>query len=318
MFKLKPFSSPAISRIARGLCRRANRNSPELFLVAGVVMGGAAIVSACKSTTELPETLNRCNVRLERARAIPLSNVYTEDDRKKAIGKAYVDNCVDVAKLYAVPAVLELTSVGMIVNGNRILRKRYSAAAVTCAAIARSFDRYRGGVREKFGEQADYELYYGAPAQTVVAEVVDEDGKVVETVEQATVPSDSPTGNPFGRWWSDSDEYVNDDWYAEGVFRGQQCYFTNKLRADRHIVLNRVYEKLGYEPTAAGYTHGWVYDPANEKDGGNTVNFRWTKMKRCPDPVNHPERIIDDYYLDFDVQGDISESMVTLKAIDLV
>ena len=318
MFKLQPISSPRISRIVRGLCRRANRNSPELFLVAGVVPGGAAIGSACNSTTELPETLERCNVRLERARAVPLSTVYTEADRKRAVGKAYVDNCVDVAKLYALPAALELASVGMIVSGNRILRKRHSAAVATCAAIASSFDRYRGGVREKFGEQADYELYYGAPAQTVVAEVVDENGKVVETVEEATVPSNSPTGNPFGRWWSDSKEYLNDEWYAESIFKGQQCYFTNLLRAERHLVVNNVYTRLGFEPTAAGYTHGWVFDHAKEKDGGNTVNFRWTKMKRCPDPVNHPEKTIDDYYLDFDVQGDITESMVALKAIQLV
>lgn len=318
MFKITNMLPASLSRMARGLCRRANRNSPELFLVTGVLAGGAAILAACKSTTELPETLDRCNVRLERARSIPLSNVYTEDDRKKAVGKAYVDNCVDVAKLYAVPAALEIASVGFVFNGHRILRNRYSTAVTACAALASSFDRYRGGVREKFGEAADYELYYGTPANNVVAEVVDEEGKVIETVENATVPSDSPTGNPFGRWWSDSADYTNDEWYTEQIFKGNQTYFTNLLRAERHVVVNTVYAKLGFQPTAAGYTHGWVYDPAKEKTGENTVNFRWIKTKRCPDPVNRTDKVIDDYYLDFDVQGDITDKAIALKALDVV
>ena len=233
-----------------------------------------------------------------------LKDRYDEDMMRKDLALVYFQTGVKVAKLYAPAVILGTLSITSIVASNNILRKRNVALAAAYATVDKGFKEYRERVVERYGEQVDYELTHNIKTKEITETVVDEKGKekqVKKTVEVA----DPNVTNDYIKYFTRSNPYWDDTPdYVELFLRSQQNYANDRLKVDKVLTLNDVYDSLGFQKTKAGMVVGWVFDENNE-DGDNFIEFNVRKVY-IPNEYGEEELA---YAIDFNVDGNIYNKM---------
>ena len=284
------------------------KHSPEIFIAVGVVGTVASAVMACKATTKLNDILEESKEQIDAIHEAPqkeeLKDKYDEDMMRKDLALVYFQTGVKVAKLYAPAVILGTLSITSIVASNNILRKRNVALAVAYATVDKGFKEYRERVVERYGEQVDYELTHNIKTKEITETVVDEKGKekqVKKTVEVA----DPNVTNDYIKYFTRSNPYWDDTPdYVELFLRSQQNYANDRLKVDKVLTLNDVYDSLGFQKTKAGMVVGWVFDENNE-DGDNFIEFNVRKVY-IPNEYGEEELA---YAIDFNVDGNIYNKM---------
>ena len=284
------------------------KHSPEIFIAVGVVGTVASAVMACKATTKLNDILEESKEQIDAIHEAPqkeeLKDRYDEDMMRKDLALVYFQTGVKVAKLYAPAVILGTLSITGIVASNNILRKRNVALAAAYATVDKGFKEYRERVVERYGEQLDYELTHNIKTKEITETVVDEKGKekqVKKTVEVA----DPNVTNDYIKYFTRSNPYWDDTPdYVELFLRSQQNYANDRLKVDKVLTLNDVYDSLGFQKTKAGMVVGWVFDENNE-DGDNFIEFNVRKVY-IPNEYGEEELA---YAIDFNVDGNIYNKM---------
>lgn len=280
------------------------KHSPEILIVAGVVGTVASTVMACKATTKLSEILEKSKEDIndihEASQKEELADKYDETMMRQDLALVYFQTGVKIAKLYAPAVILGTLSITAMLTSNNILRKRNVALAAAFATVDKGFKEYRGRVVERYGEQVDYELTHNITTKEIEETVVDEKGKekkVKKTVEVA----DPNVTNDYVKYFTRTNPYWDDcPDYVEMFLRSQQNYANDRLRAEKVLTLNDVYEALGFQKTKAGMVVGWIFDENNE-DGDNFVEFRVRKVY-IPNEAGGEELA---YAIDFNADGNI-------------
>lgn len=284
------------------------KHSPEIFIAVGVVGTVASAVMACKATTKLNDILEESKEQIDAIHEAPqkeeLKDKYDEDMMRKDLALVYFQTGIKVAKLYAPAVILGTLSITSIVASNNILRKRNVALAAAYATVDKGFKEYRERVVERYGEQVDYELTHNIKTKEITETVVDEKGKekqVKKTVEVA----DPNVTNDYIKYFTRSNPYWDDTPdYVELFLRSQQNYANDRLKVDKVLTLNDVYDSLGFQKTKAGMVVGWVFDENNE-DGDNFIEFNVHKVY-IPNEYGEEELA---YAIDFNVDGNIYNKM---------
>ena len=284
------------------------KHSPEIFIAVGVVGTVASAVMACKATTKLNDILEESKEQIDAIHEAPqkeeLKDRYDEDMMRKDLALVYFQTGVKVAKLYAPAVILGTLSITGIVASNNILRKRNVALAAAYATVDKGFKEYRERVVERYGEQVDYELTHNIKTKEITETFVDEKGKekqVKKTVEVA----DPNVTNDYIKYFTRSNPYWDDTPdYVELFLRSQQNYANDRLKVDKVLTLNDVYDSLGFQKTKAGMVVGWVFDENNE-DGDNFIEFNVRKVY-IPNEYGEEELA---YAIDFNVDGNIYNKM---------
>lgn len=291
---------------------KAKKYSPEMLVVAGVVGVVTSAVMACKATTkaseitdELKDNMDKIHQVADQAKESEAIS-YTEEDLKKDTAIVYAQTGVKFAKLYGPSIALGALSIGCILGGHHILRKRNIALAAAYTAVKKDFKNYRGNVLERFGEAMDRELKYNVKAKQIEEVIVGENGEeqiVTKTVEEA-----SPIPGEYTKCF---DEYCR-GWTKDAEFnlmflRRQQDHANEVLKSKGYLYLNDVYEMLGIDATRAGTVVGWVLNDKNP-DCHGFVDFGIYNLYKesCRDFVNGRERSI---WLDFNVDGVVYDLM---------
>lgn len=284
------------------------KHSPEIFIAVGVVGTVASAVMACKATTKLNDILEESKEELDKIHEAPqkeeLQGKYDEDMMRKDLALVYFQTGVKVAKLYAPAVILGTLSLTSIVASNNILRKRNVALAAAYATVDKGFKEYRERVVERYGEQVDYELTHNIKTKEITETVVDEKGKekqVKKTVEVA----DPTVTNEYVKYFTRTNPYWDDTPdYVEMFLRAQQNYANDRLKIEKALTLNDVYDSLGFQKTKAGMVVGWVLNEDND-DGDNYVEFHVRKVY-IPNEYGEEELA---YAIDFNVDGNIYNKM---------
>ena len=291
------------------------KHSPEILVGVGVVGVVATTVLACKATLKVDEVLDDSKAKIDKIKKAKEEGVtesglpFNEEDYKKDMTIVYTQSGVQLFKLYAPAVGLGILSVGAIIGGHHILRKRNIALAAAYTAVDKSFKEYRGRVVERFGEELDKELKYNIKTKEIEEIVANEDGseqvikKNIEVMENEDLQY-----SEYAKFFDDGcTGWSKDPEYNLKFLKMQERYATNKLRSKGHLFLNEVYEMLGIPTTAAGQVVGWIY---NEKEpiGDNYVDFGIYNIHREANRnfVNGYERTI---LLDFNVDGNILDKM---------
>ncbi len=298
------------------------KKSPEILIVTGIVGAVASTVLACKATTNAGKVLDDTKAALDaiheakKTGETKAGETYSEEDSKKDLVITYTQTGVKFVKLYAPAIVLGVASITSILASHNIMKKRNVAIAAAYAAVDKSFKDYRGRVLERFGEQAEKELRYGIKAQEIEKTVVDEKGKEKTVKETVNVADGSdPSGySPYARIFDET----HADWtkdHERNLFylKARQSQANDMLKSRGHLLLNEVYDLLGFERTKAGAVVGWLYD-TKEPKGDNFVDFGIFDIHRpkARDFVNGYEPAI---ILDFNVAGDILDEIETHQYI---
>lgn len=301
--KMPENMSRAFSKIGFEL----NKRSPEIFVGVGIVGVVAGTVMACKATTKLSEIMDDSKSQLDDIHEamsnekLIESGKYSEEDGKKDLTIVYTQTALKVVKLYAPSVAVSALSIGCIIKGTGILKKRNIALASAYGALFNDFKGYRERITEKFGEDIEHEIRHGIKAREVEETSVDENGNK-KTTKKTVISS---THDSYTRIFDELNPFFERSAIMNKSFlMGRQHDANARLRTHGYLFLNDVYDMLGFDRTKEGQVIGWKYNPSNP-NCNNYVDFGIFSPANS-EFVNEYEAAI---WLDFNVDGNIWETM---------
>lgn len=314
------FDTTKLTRKISSIGFKFRKHSPEILVTAGIVGTVASGVMACKATLKVNDILEDTKDQLDKIHSVcedeKYKERYSEEDARKDTAIVYAQTGLKLVKLYAPSVILGALSIGSIVYSHRILSKRNVALAAAYAAVDKGFKEYRGRVVERFGEAIDKELKYNLKAKEVEEKSVDENGNEVVNRKLSYVmdPSDISEYAVFFEEYTKSENgkliknlnWKNDPEYNLIFLKQIERWANDRLKANKFLFLNEVYEMLGLPKTKAGQIVGWVYDEEHPV-GDNYVDFGLYKSSQ-----NYSDFIYgfdDAILLDFNVDGNIWDMM---------
>lgn len=265
---------------------KAIKHSPEIFVSVGVVGVVTSTVLACKATTKINTILDERKVDIENIEnalqdedlqksLAEHDDAYTIEDAKKDRLIVNAQTAIKLAQLYAPAIGVGLISLGFILQSNRILNSRNAVVSAAYVTLDKSIKEYRNRVIEKFGEQVDRELRYGYETKKVKDIVVDpETGKEKKEDKLINVVTKDVISEYAVIFDENCGAWNRDATYNDFTLRSEQAYANDLLRINKVLFLNEVYDRLGIPKTKTGQLVGWVYNPENNTEGDNYVDFR--------------------------------------------
>ena len=282
----------------------AQKNSPQLLFVAGVVGSVGSTVLACRATLKVNEILNEAGELMHKTDLAKETqpDQYSDRDQMRDRHLIRIQTAVKISKEYAPAVALGVLSIAALTKSHSILVQRNNALMAAYMALDRGFREYRSRVISKYGEEEDRDLRYG----TREIKVIDP-----ETQEEKIIKRVAP-GDPsiYARFFDETSTSWNRDPEVNRFFlQSQQNYANDQLISRGHLFLNEVYDLLGLERSSAGSVVGWVVSHNGSTD--NKVDFgifdAENAVKR--DFVNGFEGAI---LLDFNVDGVIWDQIDSL------
>lgn len=283
------------------------KHSPEILIVTGVIGTVTAAVWACKKTMKLPDILEEHDgMRFQMEEQHEANKDNPNYNANKETAKLYLYTGLRITKLYAPAVTLGVVSLGCIIASNDILRKRNAALAAAYAAVDKSFKEYRERVIKRFGDEVDYQLKNGIEKQEIEETITDEKGKEKKVKKTVDVVDPNASGSPYIKYFTRKNPYwENNEDYVMMFLRSRESIMNDKLHAENQVVLNQVYESLGFEKTKAGMIAGWIDDPLHPSSDGY-IQFDIRKV------YIHDENgeLEDAYAIDFNVDGNIYDRIL--------
>lgn len=288
-----------VNKLTRAIGRikfSAKKNSPELFLIFGIIGMAGTVVTACMATTKVKDVSEEIKDDIEEVR----NDIEDGESTGKDLTIAYCKSGLKLARLYAPSIALGTFSIVCILSGHNIMKKRNVALGAAYAALERSYNLLDKRVRDRFGDEVANELKYG----------VDKNGDQIPEAanenDQTEGGRKRPSGvlaSPYARFFDDTSRFFNKN-DPEGnlmFIKGEERFANHKLVTRGYLFLNEVYERLGLPTTKAGQNVGWYYNPEHpELERDNYVDFgiMSSYSKEKSDFINGIEPVI---LLDFNV-----------------
>jgi len=263
--------------------------SPTILVVGGVVTMGAAAIAAGVQARKLDRALEP---HVEYIEGIDLRSD-EEVNREKIV--AVGNMTVECIKLFAVPTILFAGGAGMTFYGHNILVQRNATLAVAFTSLKKSFDAYRGRVRQIHGDEWDQRLLNGS-VQVSGAEVGDDPEGKFHTRDWGA--QNDPYNRVFGEGLTS--QWQNDLSSNRIFLGGMERLAQQKLNIKGYLYLSEVYDALGFPESDVSRVVGWKIKtlPDGSRDIP-TVDFGLNKA--IPDDWKfNKEKAV---YLDFNCQG---------------
>ena len=266
------------------------KNSPEIMLVGGIILNVGALVWSCIKTTKVKEIVDEHDRKIK-----DVKETYSEEEKpyKKELTKVYLSTAGKFAKNYALPAVLEASSMALMIGSHNVLYGRNLALTAACAAFQDRFKDY-----SKILPKEDVPEI----VENKMKEASEDEKK--ETINKA---SSSIYARTFDR---NSANWVPGSMYYNFLFlKNQQNYFNDLLNSRGHVFLNEVYDALDVkrnpnDPSShskAGAVVGWVKGSGHDDFVDFGIDFS------CLDKYGIDDFPYDDgrsgIALDFNVDG---------------
>ena len=274
------------------------KHSPHILFAAGLVGIGTSVVLACRATLKVGDKLDDISrdVELVKHKAINPHLSLHETSTKIEIAKrdmafVYMRGTVEIGKLYAPAIILGGLSIAALTGSHVQLTRRNAALTGMYTTLSKAVDAYRDRVREELGEEKESEIWHAGDYE-------------IETSKDGTVVR-SKLGECGTTMYARVFDEDNRNWvpnYESNItfLTGIQNSCMNKLIRDRFLMLNDVYDALGFPRTVEGQLVGWTY-PSKSREGDNYVDFGlYTQSANTDLILGFGQRAI---YLDFNVDG---------------
>jgi hypothetical protein len=222
------------------------QHSPEILAGVGVLGTVTSFVLGCKATLKVDEILQESKEELEKIEVAhnreDLTEKYSEEDYKHDKFYSGLRTFGKLAKVYAVPILVGVLSVGALLLSNRILSKRNAALAAAYTTVNTAFKQYRENVVERFGEEVDYQLRNNIKALKITEKVVDEDGNETEVEKEVFARDESKKRPPYEVLWADHTSTI----WTESAFYGKDVITTVQNNANQIMRARAVGNRPGY------------------------------------------------------------------------
>lgn len=201
---------------------------------------------------------------------------YLDKDFKKELLKVYSKTALNFIRHYAVAGALFIASNISICAGTGVLTKQVAGLSTSLAAVTTAFGDYRKRVQNAIGEEAENRIYTNEQVKVNKYKDVDDEGNEIEK-EEVVITTDGKH-DPYALLLDRcSYQYANDidmtltnlkmvEKEANRMLRGRVSRSGLGI-----LLLNEVYELLGYNKTELGARYGWVcaFDPNLQSEYGD-------------------------------------------------
>lgn len=282
------------------------KHGPTILLMAGAAGTITGTILACKETTKLGNTLDNCKERKEEIKENK-ENYSNESEYRKDLAIVTIKNAYDIAKLYAPAAIIEGLSLGMIFASNFKLQKRNASLAAAYATLDSIYKKYRKNVVDTFGEDVDRDMRFGIKHEKIEEEITDENGKTKKIKKEVSVidydPEDPNYISEYARFYDSSVAGWDKNPELNMMqLKSYQNYANDLLDSQGFLFLNDVYDMIGFDPSIAGQSVGWIKDK-NNPYGDGYIDFGIFEARNANRRfVNGLEPVI---LLDFNIDGDL-------------
>jgi hypothetical protein len=281
----------------------ASKHSPRLLFGTGLVLMAGTVVTACRGTLHLEETISEIQTMRDDIRAVNARHPERYSDREITKLNYYVTakGIAKIGKLYLPSIALGVAAVACLTASHNQLSRRNAGLSAALAATERALDSYRSRVRDAYGEDREMELWRGEKEEKVP--VLDDEGR--ETKSTKKVKSGGGY-SPYARVWGKD---TSNEWTPEAPeynlakLRSVQERGTMILNSRGHLFLNEIFDELGLDRTSAGAVVGWRSVKYGGRDGFVDLGvLRQGNDAEWLDFVTGKE---DSILLDFNVDGEI-------------
>ena len=235
--------------------------SPELLTGGGIILGIAALITACSKMKKAEAVHEDIKEEIE-----DIQNGEDQDTKEYAIAcvKTVLKAFGRYLKVFWLPLLLEVLSICSIWYGHGIMVKRNADLASAAVILTQQLEKYRGRVRERIGEEAENELFYGATKRKVGESIEElENGKTKKHPIYEYEITDG-AGGPFDFIFDrtnhnfQSTPGVNIGW-LKMVLKSCQDIMESRATesSDGWYTMNEVYGQLGCDIPAESFRWGW-------------------------------------------------------------
>lgn len=264
----------------------AQKHSPRVLFVAGIVGVVGSAVLASRATLKLEKTLDGFKHDVDEASKIKSEineTSYTRQMHYKNVTYIYAKGTYEIARLYAPAIIVGGLSITALTTSHIQLSRRNAALTAAYTALSASFDEYRARVTKELGVDKERALRHGA-----------EDHILPKDAEDLSV-LDPNKLSPHARFF----DVGNVNWQKNAetnklFIMAQQNYANHLLSARGHVFLNEIYDMLGIDRSQAGQVVGWVVG-----NGDNYIDFGMFKAYNAQFINGYEPTIV----LDFNVDG---------------
>lgn len=264
----------------------AQKNSPRLLFVAGIVGVVGSAVLASRATLKLEKTLDGFKHDVDEVSKIKSEineTSYTRQMHYKNVTYVYVKGTYEIARLYAPAIIVGGLSITALTTSHIQLSRRNAALTAAYTALSASFDEYRARVAKEIGVDKERALRHNAVEHILP-----------EGVEDLSV-LDPNKLSPYARFFDVGNVNYHKNAETNKLFiMAQQNYANHLLGARGHVFLNEIYDMLGIERSQAGQVVGWVVG-----NGDNYIDFGMFKAYNAQFINGYEPTIV----LDFNVDG---------------
>jgi len=287
----------ALVAAGRGLIL-AKKYSPELLTGLGIVGGVTAAILGAKATLKLEPVVDQHEEAAEHIHQEHAHEFSTKQEHDRAMAKLYVKTGLVLVKIYGPPVTIGSLAIFSVLAAHGIMRERNVALVAAYSILEQGYSTYRKRVIDEFGEDKDRDFRLGIRETKSVDEAT---GKKITTVE-----IDPTDVSGYARFFDEySMNHTKDPEYNLMFLRAQQNFANDRLIIQGWLLLNDVYDALGFDRTRAGAHVGWVI---SKNGGDNHIDFGIydARNERKRSFVNGQEEAI---LLDFNVDGVILDKI---------
>ena len=242
---------------------RLQKTSPSILFGVGVVGVVSGTVLACRATLKMDDVLDEAANKVDKVKNFDPEGFqsYTEKDREHDLTLIRFQTATSIVKLYAPAVIVSGIGIAALTSSHRILTNRNAALVAAYTTLDEAFNRYRGRVIEKYGEEQDRDFRF----DTEKAEIVNPNTKKKKEITRIAPGNVSGYARFFDQY---SPSWSKDPEVNLFFLKCQQNYLNDLLKARGHVFLNEVYDRIGIPRTQAGAVVGWVLS-----DDGSTDNY---------------------------------------------
>ncbi len=310
-----------------------SKRSPEILCATAVIGSLVAIGTAIKATIDIQDEWKECtdeidNIKANFDREEETYNIETETEiveyegedalaiYRKDLAKAHGRRALVVAKHYAIPAVLEVITVGSMIGSNKISRKRNARLSSALCVSQAAYESLKKNLVDSVGQEEADLIEMGLKKEQVTKTVKDENGKKKKVTEDIikAIDEDGHITNPWViKITPDMHGIWSRDWrYTVEILEIKERYWdetcVRRAPEDRGLFYNEIIADLNLpdEFKQAGQLYGWKYNKYDDKP--DHVDFGIKVVEASPeDKANYnvskmvylnfrPRRIIDECY----------------------
>ena len=301
-----------IKLFMKGVAASAKKNAPSLCIAGGILVGGAALITACVQSTKLSDIIDEGKAEMDKRQAavdekkmmrteegeeVP----YTQEDCDSDKRKVYIRTAMRIAKLYVIPCALSALSIFLILKGNKLHTARTAEAVAIGNAAVASLNSAKERARQVVGDEKAHEIFDGlkGTGEFVEKTYEDEEGKKHKVRAEKYECDENGADNRFTFIYSQetSKMWSQNHLANQMIFSHQEEDLKKVLEWEGAFVVNDVLKKLGITKTSQGYKDGRIA----EEFGGKTKGLMFTAT--LIDPAT------ETYLIEINHDGDISDKI---------